>query len=153
MTDPYQRQRPSMDLRKMNDPRPGQVVQCKVCHKMVPAEDAWVDLRGHAGDIYHEKCIPKQAPEPKMYLTASEARKGKKTYKVPHDWDAYFDVADVNEEGRTGNVSGRVPLVVTAKSRIEAFDRVRDEEVKYNRSHNKTMAVGRGVANTPRLSR
>lgn len=143
-----------MDLQKMSDPRPGQKVQCKVCYKMIPAEDAWVDLLGHAGDIYHKRCIPKQEPERRMYLTASEVRKGKKTYRVPHDWDAYFDVADIiDAEGHSGNVTGRVPLVVSAKSRLEAFDRVRDEMVKYNQSHSKKIAVRRGVAHTPRLSR
>lgn len=88
--------------------------------------------------------------KPTGVISRSDVRKAKKTYKTLRKWDAYIDLAP---KGHEGKVTSKKRVVVTAKSRDEAFDRVRDVEVQYNRTHPKVSTVGRGVAHAPRLSR
>lgn len=137
-----------MKLVRMSDPRPGQQVQCVKCHKMIGAADALADIQGKAGDFYHSFCVPPGTTLPG--LTPAMVRSAKTTYATPRLWDAYLDLAP---KGHEGKVTDREVLTVRGRSRDEAFDRLRDEEVQYNRTHPKVSTVGRGVAHAPRLSR
>jgi hypothetical protein len=47
-----------MKLQPMNDPRPGQQVQCIHCHKMIDADEAICDLDGVPFKAYyHDACL------------------------------------------------------------------------------------------------
>ena len=45
-----------MNLQQMNNPRPGQMVQCVKCHKMIDGDKALADLDDKAGTFYHPEC-------------------------------------------------------------------------------------------------